>query len=231
MNSIIFPILKKHSNKRVAEGQTNYFKHEIKALGLYLPQVRKISKDFIKTNPSEQQVLSEIDFLWKQEYLDSRLAAIFLLEYSKLSDSRKLSIALKFLSFKNLNWALVDCLSGSVLGNLIIENKKNLQKLLPLINGNKWEKRTCIVSLIMPMRRNIVTVPFVLNLVGKNLYSDWEYSQKACGWVLRECYKKNNLLTKKFMIKKKNMPRITFSYASERMTKKEKEALKQKVYS
>ncbi|VVB70408.1 DNA alkylation repair enzyme [uncultured archaeon] len=229
--STIFLELKAHSNSEKAEGMTNYFKHEIKSLGVPIPIIRNIVKKAVKLDLENEEILKEAGFLWNKDFIEARLAAIFLLEYSKLTPQTKFTTALIFLKDKNLNWALSDAISGSILGRSIVEDKTLLPKLLPLIDRTNWEKRACIVGLMRPMWRNVISVDFLLKLVAINLYSEWEYSQKACGWVLRECYKKNGIATKKFMARKKNMPRITFSYACERMTEKEKLNLKKLVYS
>ncbi len=227
---IIFSELKTRSDSKRAEGMTNYFKHEIKSLGVPIPIIRGIVKKAVKLDLENEEILKEAGFLWSKEFIEVRLAAIFLLEYSKLSPQTKFNTALLFLKDKNLNWALSDAISGSIIGRTIVEDKTLLPKLLPLIDKTDWEKRACIVGLMRPMWRNVISVDFLLKLVGKNLYSEWDYSQKACGWVLRECYKKNKVITTNFMKKKKNMPRIIFSYACERMTQKEKDSLRKIVY-
>ena len=223
----LFDELKKRENKEKAIGVQRFFKEEVKSLGIYVPIIRKTVTNYMKSNSVNLE--EEFYLLWNKNFLESRFAAIFLLGSSKLKNTLKLKIFLSVLKDKNLNWAYVDFIS-SYIGKMILSDITILKKLKKLTTGNNWEKRVSIVSLIMPMRKNVVTVDFVLKMIEHNIYSDWEYLHKASGWVLRECYKKDKIKTTNFLKNKKNIPRICFSYACEKMNKQEKDLLKLQVY-
>ncbi|MDE1797875.1 MAG: DNA alkylation repair protein [Candidatus Micrarchaeota archaeon] len=230
MSSILLSRLRAHARPSVAAAQQRFFKEDVKPLGLYVPQVRAIVREFVRENPAAPAISSEMRALWSSGYLEARMGAILLAQFSSLSPLQKLSLARRFLKDPRLNWALCDAVSGFLLGPLAIENRTFLTPIRALINGNRWERRACVVALILPMRRGVVSVRQVLALVRVHLYSNWDYSQKACGWVLRECYKKDAGAAVRFMAGCRNMPRTAFSYACERMEKSEKLRLKKKVY-
>ena len=128
------------------------------------------------------------------------------------------------------NWDLVDALAPICIGKQLLE-KTDSEIYLVLRKYTKsdkvWTKRIGIVSLLYIAKAGRKEVVFrVLNDV---FYEEYHLYQKATGWVLRELYKVNPKDTLLYLVEKNNsrkIPTILKSYATEKMSSKEKNMLK-----
>jgi 3-methyladenine DNA glycosylase AlkD len=94
---------------------------------------------------------------------------------------------------------------------------------------NPWLRRISIVSLIyyVSPNRKAPSVLRVFPLVTSLIRDKDPYVQKGVGWTLRECYKLRPESTFAFLKHYiKDLAPTSFSYATEKVTKKEKETLK-----
>ena len=119
------------------------------------------------------------------------------------------------------NWDLVDKIAPNLIGKYL-ENKNSKQILEWSSNRSLWIRRIAILATWPKIKNN----EFNLTLkIAKIYLSDSEdLIHKATGWMLREIGKRNEKVLLSFMNKNhKNMPRITVSYALERINKKKKQ--------
>lgn len=130
------------------------------------------------------------------------------------------------------NWDLTDEVAPNILGNyLMLLNEKDAKKELDkyLKSDIMWVRRIGIVSILTYVKKGYKELGFYV--CKKELYSNEPLINKAVGWVLRELYKKHPLEQKEFLKEnntKKTLPRYVMSYATEKMTKEEKEYVKSK---
>lgn len=98
---------------------------------------------------------------------------------------------------------------------------------------NPWKRRASVVSTIYYASKNrkAPSLKIVFSLIEPLIQDKNPYVQKAVGWQLREAYKlwpeKTLLFLKKHLL---DLPAITFSYATEKLSKKEKEIFKRKRF-
>ena len=99
-----------------------------------------------------------------------------------------------------------------------------------LNNKNFWVKRIGIVSQLNFVRSGLLELP--LQVCNYVLYDEFHLYQKATGWVLRELYKKEPKVIVEYLCDKnheKKLPSILLSYACEKMTKSEKDRIRNEI--
>ncbi len=128
------------------------------------------------------------------------------------------------------NWAHSDVLSKVY--SFLHEHHPDL--ILPQLkkwnrSNNPWKQRASIVSLIYyaSPKRKAPPIKTVLELVKPLLKSRDKYVAKAVGWTLRESYNLYPKETLAFITTHiRELAPDSFSYATEKVSKKEKDALK-----
>jgi 3-methyladenine DNA glycosylase AlkD len=130
------------------------------------------------------------------------------------------------------NWEHADALCQ--IYSILFERYPKLVKLtLRKWNRSKnpWKRRASVVSTIYYASKKRTPPPLktVLSLVTPLLRDKDAYVQKGVGWQLREAYKIWPRETLAFLESHiLELPAITFSYATEKLAKKDKERLKKK---
>ena len=113
-----------------------------------------------------------------------------------------------------------------MLGNFLllqseIEAKKILKKYIN--SKNIWIRRMSVVACLTYARKGYKDIPFFI--CKKLLYDKEVLINKAVGWVLREVYKKHPREVIEFLVSnndEEKIPRFVISYATEKMSKEEK---------
>lgn len=132
------------------------------------------------------------------------------------------------------NWGHSDNLSKFL--SRLVEHTDTREKMLTHIkkwnnSKNLWERRQSLVALFYYARTRKQHLPFelVIKLIG-NLVHDKEYFvQKAVGWTLRESYNVYPKDTYKFLLEHiGSLSPYAFTASTEKMSEKEKTALKEK---
>lgn len=202
--------------------------------GMSVPIIRKLANKWYKNIGKE-----ELTLFISSKYHEYRQFACIILsnlvkkELKLKNIEEKKHHVINIISFfeDNLkyinNWDLTDEVAPNVLGNyllLLSENdaKKELDKYLK--KDVMWIKRIGVVSTLVYVKKGYKEIAFYV--CKKELYSKELLINKAVGWVLRELYKKHPLELKEFLKEnnsKKVLPRFVMSYATEKMTKEEKE--------
>lgn len=205
--------------------------------GISVPNIRKIANKWYKVIPKE----SLVPFISSKYHEYRQFACIILSnlvkkELKQKDEEKRKHQVINIISFfeDNLryinNWDLTDEVATNVLGNYLIllkdkDDKKELDKYLK--DDIMWVRRIGILSTLTYVKKGYKELPFYA--CKKELYSKEPLINKAVGWVLREIYKKHPLEVKEFLKEnntKKTLPRFVMSYATEKMTKEEKEYVK-----
>ena len=205
--------------------------------GISVPNIRKIANKWYKVITKE----SLVPFISSKYHEYRQFACIILSNLVKkelkLKDEEKRKHqVINIISFfeDNLkyinNWDLTDEVATNILGSYLIllkdkDTKKELDKYLK--NDIMWVRRIGILSTLTYVKKGYKELPFYA--CKKELYSKEPLINKAVGWVLREIYKKHPLELKEFLKEnndKKTLPKFVMSYATEKMTKEEKEYVK-----
>ena len=195
-------------------GAGDYGEHD-RFMGVSVPHIRKIAKQFAHLSLDELQILIESPFN------EERLLALIILVncYQKTKDQALYTFYIKNLKHVN-NWNLVDASAHLILGAHLFERDKNI--LIELSKSQKiWEKRISIVSTWYFIRQNDTNWTF--KLVTMMLGDKHDLIHKASGWMLREAGKRDPLKLRDFLDKyAKEMPRTMLRYAIEKLPLEER---------
>ncbi len=92
-----------------------------------------------------------------------------------------------------------------------------------LHSPSKWKRRAVPVSLIGLVKEKHHVKP-LLEFVEELMMDDDRFVQQGVGWFLREAWKKDPKPVESLLLKwKEKAPRKIYQYATEKMTKTEKE--------
>ena len=188
-------------------------------IGVSNPQIQAVVKEFYKN-----MEMPEIQELINDKIHELRFAGLLVLvnQYSKATKNQQQIIVdfyLKNLSKIN-NWDLVDCSAYKILGKFLLN--KDRQILYNLAKtGHLWSERVAVVSTFEFIRNGQFTDIFRLS--ERFLSHPHDLMHKACGWMLREVGKRDELALEEFLDEHlPKMPRTMLRYAIERMEEKKR---------
>ena len=188
-------------------------------IGVSNPQVQAVVKEFY-----ENMEFAEIQELINDKMHELRFAGLLILvaQYQKASKNQQQIIVdfyLKNLSQIN-NWDLVDCSAYKILGKFLLD--KDRQVLYDLAGtGHLWSERVAVVSTMELIRNGQFTDTFRLSEIF--LTHPHDLMHKACGWMLREVGKREELALEEFLDEHlTEMPRTMLRYAIEKMEEKKR---------
>jgi len=187
-------------------------------LGITMPNIRRIAKKF-----SQEISLQELTKLIQSPIHEVRLCALIILvnKYNKEEPDRIYHYYLKHLNSIN-NWDLVDSSAPYIVGDYLYNNQEQSKILLEFSQSeNLWVRRISIVSTFAFIKNNEFNK--TLEIAKLLLNDDQDLIHKAVGWMLREIYKRDKRIIKRFLRQNYALiPRTTLRYAIERMDKEER---------
>ena len=222
--SLLKKDLRKYINEEKKEFLPKFFKtgkgeygEGDKFLGIVVPDIAKVAKKY--SDLTKEDIRKLLNSPWHEERFCGWL--VVLNNFNK-SDNKDEWYKFTIKNIKQLNnWDLVDKIAPNLIGKYL-ENKNSKQILEWSSNRSLWIRRIAILATGPKIKNN----EFNLTLkIAKIYLSDSEdLIHKATGWMLREIGKRNEKVLLSFMNKNhKKMPRITVSYALERINKKKKQ--------
>lgn len=191
-------------------------------LGLKVPQIRAIAKEF-KDLP-----LGEIWILLESEFHEVRACGLIILteQFKKLKSPTDQKPHFDFYmramdaGFIN-NWDLVD-VTAPYIGEYLVGNPQAMRVLTDLAqHPDLWHRRLGIIF-TFAFQRHGELMPTIE--IAELLLDDAEdLMHKAVGWTLREVGKKNGVLLRSFLREQgKRMPRTALRYAIEKFPEAER---------
>ena len=187
-------------------------------LGVRTPDIRNVAKRF-----SQTITLKALTELIKNPIHEVRLCALIILvnKYNKEEPDRIYKYYLKHLNSVN-NWDLVDTSAPHIIGDYLYNNPEKSEILLEFSRSeNLWIRRISIVSTFTFIKNSEFNK--TLEIANLLLNDDHDLIHKAVGWMLREIYKRDEILIKQFLRQNyAQIPRTTLRYAIERMDKEER---------
>lgn len=191
-----------------------------KFIGVTVPALRKIAKDF------KDLSFSDLDLLLKSKINEERFFALIILvdQYTKASEQSKEDLYqfyLKNLKYVN-NWNLVDYSAHLIVGAHLWE--KDRKVLLELASSEVlWERRVAMVATWYFIRQNDLKWTFKIALLLQNDTHDLMH--KAVGWMLREAGKRDQMKLIKFLDRyASKMPRTMLRYAIEKFPEEQRKS-------
>jgi len=181
-------------------------------IGVTVPNLRKIAKNFILLT------LDNLQLLLESKINEERLLALIILtqQYKNAADHTKETLYqfyMQNLKYVN-NWNLVDTSAHWIIGAHLWDKDRSVLERLAR-SENLWERRISIVSTWYFIRQNDVVWTFkIATLLLRDTH---DLIHKAVGWMLREAGKRNQAELVKFLDQHVlGMPRTMLRYAIEK---------------
>ena len=203
----------KHSKKFFKTGKGEYAEGD-KFFGCTVPEIRVIAKE------NKNVSLAELGKLLEDEMHECRLCALIILveRFKKADEKTRGEIVDFYLAYTHRinNWDLVDVSAHKILGEWLKD--KNRAILYALANDDLlWNQRIAVVTTFAFIRKNDFAE--ILAFSEKFLTHKHDLMHKACGWMLREVGKRDELTLCDFLDKfAHKMPRTMLRYSIEKFS-------------
>lgn len=226
-----------NNDKQKAEKLKKYIGTNLNVLGLISKtQVNAHKKGFSFYSNQKEETFLILNTIYQQSdtFEAKNIAFIFLDKNHKhITLQTQLNILPKWVKHID-NWAHSDSLSKYL--SKLVEDESTNEKMLSIIkkwnsSKNLWERRQSLISLFYYARTKNKHVSFELTqeLVSPLINDQEYYVQKAVGWTLRESFNVYPKQTYTFIEQNiKNISPTAFTTCLEKMTEKQKKALKEK---
>jgi 3-methyladenine DNA glycosylase AlkD len=191
-------------------------------LGLKVPQVRTVAKEYKAIS------LTEIDVLVRSKFHEVRLCGLVILTLQyKAAKERKTKKKLFDLYMKAMtdgyinNWDLVD-VTAPIIGEYLIDSDDPYVLLYKLAKSKSlWQRRVSMVFTFAFIRSGDIEPTF--EMAEKLLHDKHDLIHKAVGWALREAGKLNGIALRKFLTSHSHeMPRTMLRYSIEKFSERER---------
>jgi len=191
-------------------------------LGLTVPQVRTVAKEYKAIS------LDEIDVLVRSKFHEVRLCGLVILTLQyKAAKERKTKKKLFDLYMKAMtdgyinNWDLVD-VTAPIIGEYLIDSDDPYVLLYKLAKSKSlWQRRVSMVFTFAFIRAGDVEP--TLEMAEKLLHDKHDLIHKAVGWALREAGKLNVMVLRDFLTAHSHeMPRTMLRYSIEKLPERER---------
>ena len=191
-------------------------------LGLTVPQVRTVAKEYKAIS------LDEIDVLVRSKFHEVRLCGLVILTLQyKAAKERKTKKKLFDLYMKAMtdgyinNWDLVD-VTAPIIGEYLIDSDDPYVLLYKLAKSKSlWQRRVSMVFTFAFIRSGDIEPTF--EMAEKLLHDKHDLIHKAVGWMLREVGKQDGQLLRTFLTANASqMPRTMLRYSIEKFSEPER---------
>ena len=175
-----------------AEGEKRYLKSDLDFLGVSVWGIRKVMKAFAERHRGlpRDDLVSLIEALWAKPVFERRMMAAMLLEqYVAVLEPSDLEVIERLIR-ESKTWALVDVLSGDVVGEIILRNPKVAARLDAWAKDDDfWVRRSALLAQLLPLKHGASFRRFA-SYADAMLDEKEFFIRKAIGWVLRETAKR-----------------------------------------
>ena len=186
-----------------------------------------VTRDVVKQCWKEVS-LAEIEECVNSEFHEVRLAGLLALiqKFNHCKDTLAQQECIDFYlahTEKINNWDLVDLTCYPLLGEWLLDKNRTLLYDLAQNGKTIWEQRIGIVSTMTFVRKGQLEDTFAIADIL--LHHQHDLIQKANGWLLRECGKRNKAALETFLATRyKTMPRTSLRYAIEKFPEEERKS-------
>ncbi|MGH2525655.1 MAG: DNA alkylation repair protein [Actinomycetota bacterium] len=175
-----------------AEGEKRYLKSDLDFLGVSVWGIRKVMKAFTEQHRDlpRDDLVALIEALWAKPVFERRMMAAMLLEeYVAVLEPSDLELIERLIR-ESKTWALVDVLSGDVVGEIIRRNPKVAARLDAWAKDDDfWVRRSALLAQLLPLKHGASFRRFA-SYADAMLDEKEFFIRKAIGWVLRETAKR-----------------------------------------
>jgi 3-methyladenine DNA glycosylase AlkD len=173
-----------------AAAEAKYLKSDLRFFGTTLAEIRRAAKAVAKRGAlAHDDLISLVESLWAKPVFELRMAAAILLDlHVEQLGPDDLPMLERFIR-DSKTWALVDVLSGDVIGKMNLDHA--LARQLDRWAGDEdfWVRRASLLAELEPLKSGAAFQPFAKR-ADRMLEEKEFFIRKAIGWVLREMSKK-----------------------------------------
>jgi 3-methyladenine DNA glycosylase AlkD len=191
-------------------------------LGLTVPQVRTVAKEYKAIS------LDEIDVLVRSKFHEVRLCGLVILtlKYKSAKERKEkkkiFDLYMKMMKSGHINnWDLVD-VTAPIIGEYLIDSDDPYEFLYKLAKSKSlWQRRVSMVFTFAFIRSGDIEPTF--EIAEKLLHDKHDLIHKAVGWALREAGKLNGIALRNFLSAHSHeMPRTMLRYSIEKFPERER---------
>jgi len=200
----------------------SYVGSPVPVLGLSVPQLRRILKDFWRAHRDldEKSVNALARALWPGQTFEEKIVAIGLLsQYEKVLGDASWALTDGWVD-EATGWGLSDSLAAGPVAGMVRSKPARFRAILRWTRAtNLWRRRASTYALHRYVRAKELDRPF--QLLEKLLRDREFWVQRAVGTWLRECWKVDRKRTEKFLVShiQRGLPPVVVSVATERASK------------
>jgi len=170
-----------------AAAEKRYLKSDMDFLGATLADIRRVARQAAK-GLDRDGAIRLVEELWSARTFERRMAAALILELDA-DELRSADLSLiERLIRESRTWALVDVLSGDVVGEmgLRLRIRRTLDRWAR--DEDFWVRRSSLLAELTPLKHGAPFEPFARR--ADAMLDETEFFiRKAIGWVLRETSK------------------------------------------
>lgn len=173
-----------------AAGEKKYLKSDMRFLGATLADIRRVAKE-VSTDARSDRIatIALVEELWREPVFERRMAAVLILQLAAQTlGSDELGLIERLIRGSR-TWALVDVLSGDVVGEMAL--RLRIRRTLDrwARDGDFWVRRSSLLAELKPLKEGAPFEPFA-HRADAMLEETEFFIRKAIGWVLRETSKR-----------------------------------------
>ncbi|TAL70676.1 MAG: hypothetical protein EPN82_01770 [Bacteroidetes bacterium] len=231
LNKIVKEIrdfLKKNANEAIVKKYSRYFKDGYDGYGIEQEIFIQKKEEWLNKYKEKLSIEEFLEFggmlFSSGKYEEGALAIQFLMGQKANLDKNSFNVIGDWLDKYVKNWAHTDYICSELTPYFFEKNIVKLDDIKPWrFSQSQWKRRAVPVTLIKLMKRDKSPVQY-LNLIDPMMMDKNRPVHQGLGWFLRETWKKYPEPVESFLLKWKNTaPRLIFQYATEKMTKQDKE--------
>ena len=218
-----------NADEAIVRKYSRYFKEGYDAYGLTKEKIEdKVDSILNDKNVNMKLVLSASRHLIKSgKYEETSFAILLLKQFSEQFSAGTFREIGKWFEIGITNWGHADGICGIIISEFFERNIITLDALSDWRTAkNKYQRRAVPVAMITLLKKSSDYAPLFAFIEPLMLDSE-RFVQQGLGWFLREAWKIKRKQTEAFLLKWKNeAPRVIYQYATEKMTKEEKQRFK-----
>ena len=198
-------------------------------LGLSTPQLRGILAAFVQDHRdlTAKEVNALAAAVWRGRSLEEKWLAISLLDrHANVLDESSWRL-LDELVDDCVGWGMCDSIGAGPIAKMVRAKPTRFRDLVRWSKAKNPRRRVAAYALHDFVLRKELDRPFVL--LGRLLYDEEFWVQRAVGTWLRECWKRDERRTKAFLrAHVKGLPKVVITVATERAPKAFREELRRR---
>ena len=220
--------LKTAAPPRPSPDAQSYLGSPVPVLGVRVPRLRALVSAFRKAHRDIEvgDVNRLAAILWKGSTFEEKALAITLLDtYAKILDEASWRIIDSWVD-QATGWGLCDWLGLGPVAKIVYAHPARFREILRWTKSkNPWRRRIAVYALHDFIFAGELDKPF--QLLGRLLYDDEFWVQRAVGTWLREAWKRDPRRTEAFLRQHvRGLPKVVITVATERAPKELREELR-----